>query len=174
MRDGSLLVKRGDANCWLQSANTRRKNGLMKNRRTLVLLGVLVPVVAAVLLTTTMAIVTADAGPHQSSLRSTACESAPLPPSNVAVNTVLDAQNGVLEYSFLDPASGKNFVARIDYRVCRRPELQPLMSHVLAVEAKLRRDTCASVRQTLAAGATHHRGQEIDREAGARLLATEC
>ena len=90
------------------------------------------------------------------------------------MNTLLDPENGVLEYSFLDPETAEDRVTRIDYRRCTRTELQPLIAHVLAAEAKQRADRCASMRETLASGPTHARGRPINGEAGGRMLEEEC
>lgn len=105
------------------------------------------------------------------------CATVPLPPPGEEVNTVLDVEHRVLQYSFLNPSSGEDTTVTISYAdpTCTAaPELRQLIAHVLSNEAKVRADTCATVREILASGVTQIRGRTIDRVAAARLLATEC
>ena len=64
------------------------------------------------------------------------CESAPVPPRNVEVNTFLDTRKGLLEYRFSDPATGEQRSGMIDYRNCRRPALKRLIAHALDAQPR--------------------------------------
>ena len=108
---------------------------------------------------------------------SASCATAPLPPQGAEVNTTLDVENRVLRYSFLNPASAQDVTVTISYEepACAvPPELRQLIAHTLGNEAKVRADTCASVREVLESGAANVRGRPIDRRAAERLLTTEC
>lgn len=148
----------------------------MANRKRYLTLATLV--LGATAIAVFAGVVRAGAGSSTSPLRvSGSCASAPLPPQDSEVNTVLDVEHGVLQYSFLDVSSGEDRTVTIEYEdpACAAvPQLRELIAHVLANEARVRADTCAAVREVVESGAVEVRGRPIDRRAAVRLLVTEC
>lgn len=105
------------------------------------------------------------------------CSSVPLPPADQEVNTILDKENGLLTYSFYDRARGADASATIDYKsaLCLGvPQLTRLISHAVATDAEAQTQTCASIRERVAANVDTVRGVRINLEAAKQYISEWC
>jgi hypothetical protein len=107
----------------------------------------------------------------------TSCSSAPIPPANAEVNTVLDKEHWTLSYSFYDAAKAANTGATIGYKdaLCLgAPALKRLIEHVLATDAEAQAQTCASIREHVAANLDTIRGVKINLDAARQYISEWC
>ena len=105
------------------------------------------------------------------------CSSVPLPPADQEVNTILDKEHGLLTYSFYNDAAGADTSATIDYKsaLCLRiPRFGRLVNHVLATDAVAQAQTCASIREQVAAKTDTVRGVHIDLDAAKKYISEWC
>ena len=105
------------------------------------------------------------------------CSSVPLPPPDQEVNTILDKENGLLTYSFYDSARGVDTSATIDYRsaLCLGvPQLTKLINHSVATDAEAQAQTCASIREHVAANVGTVRGVRINLDAAKQYISEWC
>jgi hypothetical protein len=97
-------------------------------------------------------------------------------PVNSDVDLSVDEQAGTLQIYYQDGA-GEDHSAVVDYRAqaCRaNPGVGRAIAHAMQAAHEIKADTCSSMKDFLATGATTIRGRTIDRAAGYRYLARNC
>lgn len=105
------------------------------------------------------------------------CSSAPLPPADQEINTILDKEHGLLTYSFYDSTRGVDTSATIDYKSASclaMPQFKTLLDHVLATDAQAQAQTCTSIREQVAANVDTVRGVHINLDAAKQYISEWC